>query len=85
MLARLAEEVRDALARPDSGYSGGGPQAMATLRNIGISLPHLAGITETLQRITRNRTRACCFFPYERQLTNDFAHHMPSNQLWSLL
>jgi hypothetical protein len=34
--------------------------------NIAISLPHLAGITEinrTLQRITRDRTRALFFLP----------------------
>ena len=37
---------------------------------------HLAGITEiigTLQRITRDRTRALLFLLYEKQLTNDFA------------
>ena len=39
---------------------------MATLRNIVISLLHLAGITEitrTLQRITRDRTRALLLLP----------------------
>ena len=39
---------------------------MATLRNIAISLLHLAGITEinrTLQRNTRDRTRALLFLP----------------------
>jgi hypothetical protein len=37
---------------------------MARLRNIAISLLHLAGITDitrTLQRITRDRTRALLF------------------------
>ncbi|HET9082587.1 MAG TPA: hypothetical protein VFO01_18990 [Trebonia sp.] len=30
----------------DTGYTGNGPQAMATLRNLAISLPHLPGVTE---------------------------------------
>jgi hypothetical protein len=50
----------------NTGYTGDGPQVMATLRNIAISLLHLAGITEinrTLQRITRDRTRALLFLP----------------------
>jgi len=50
----------------NTSYTGGGPQIMATLRNIAISLLHLAGITEinrTLQRITRDRTRALLFLP----------------------
>jgi hypothetical protein len=29
----------------NSGYAGNGPQAMATLRNLAISLLYLAGIT----------------------------------------
>lgn len=39
---------------------------MATLRNIVISLLHLAGIAEitrTIQRITRDRTRALLLLP----------------------
>ncbi len=39
---------------------------MATLRNIAISVLRLAGITDitrTLQRITRDRTRALLFLP----------------------
>ncbi len=50
----------------NTGYSGNGPQVMATLRNIAISVLHLAGITDitrTLQRITRDRTRALLFLP----------------------
>jgi hypothetical protein len=43
---------------------------MATLRNIAISLPHLAGIieiTRTLQRVTRDQTRALLFLaPVQR-------------------
>src|SRR5712691_6604766 len=42
----------------NTGYAGNGPQVMATLRNIGISLLHLARITEitrTLQAISRDR------------------------------
>jgi predicted transposase YbfD/YdcC len=49
-----------------TGYTGNGPQVMATLRNIALSLLHLAGITEitrTLQRITRDRTRALLVLP----------------------
>ncbi|MGH3252791.1 MAG: transposase family protein [Trebonia sp.] len=40
--------------------TGNGPQVVATLRNIAISLLHLAGVTEiarTLQAITCDRTR----------------------------
>ncbi len=60
--------LRDTAWREDqnTGYTGDGPQVMATLRNIAISLLHLAGITEinrTLQRITRDRTRALLFLP----------------------
>ncbi|MGP0024524.1 MAG: ISAs1 family transposase [Streptosporangiaceae bacterium] len=50
----------------NTGYSGNGPQVMATLRNIAISVLRLAGITDitrTLQRITRDRTRALLFLP----------------------
>lgn len=50
----------------NTGYAGNGPQVMATLRNIAISLLHLAGITEitrTLQRISRDRTRALLVLP----------------------
>ena len=50
----------------NTGYAGDGPHVMATLRNIAISLLHLAGITEinrTLQRITRDRTRALLVLP----------------------
>lgn len=60
--------IRDVIFEEDAstGYTGNGPQVMATLRNIAISLLHLAGITEinrTLQRITRDRTRALLFLP----------------------
>ena len=60
--------LRDTAYAEDAstGYTGNGPQVMATLRNIVISLLHLAGITEinrTLQRITRDRTRALLFLP----------------------
>ncbi len=56
----------------NTGYTGDGAQVIATFRNIAISLLHLAGITEinrTLQRITRDRTRAVLFLPYETQVT----------------
>ncbi len=49
-----------------TGYAGSGSQVMATLRNIAISLLHLAGITEitrTLQAISRDRTRLLKFLP----------------------
>ena len=45
----------------NTGYAGNGPEVMATLRNLVISLHHLAGITQitrTLQSICRDRTRA---------------------------
>lgn len=50
----------------NTGYAGNGPQVMATLRNIAISLLHLAGITEitrTLQAITRDRNRVLSILP----------------------
>lgn len=60
--------IRDTVFEEDTntGYAGNGPQVMATLRNVAISLLHRAGITEinrTLQRITRDRTRALLFLP----------------------
>jgi predicted transposase YbfD/YdcC len=55
--------IRDTAYAEDHnlGYTGNGPQVMTTLRNLAISLLHLAGVTEikrTLQRISRDRTRA---------------------------
>ena len=44
----------------NTGYTGAGPQVMATLRNLAISILHLNGITEmtgTLQRIRHDRAR----------------------------
>ena len=49
-----------------TGYTGDGPQVMATCRNIAISLLHLAGVTEitrTLQAIGRDRTRLLGYLP----------------------
>jgi hypothetical protein len=48
--------------------AGNGPRSWppSAISNIAISLLHLAGITEitrTLQRITRDRTRALLFLP----------------------
>ena len=42
------------------------PQAMATLRNLGISLLYLSGVTEitrTLQAIGRDRNRILDYLP----------------------
>jgi len=50
----------------NTGYAGNGPQVMATLRNLAISLLHLAGVTEitrTLQAIERDRTRILNYLP----------------------
>ncbi len=50
----------------NTGYAGNGPQVMAALRNLVISLLHLAGITQitrTLQSICRDRTRALKVLP----------------------
>lgn len=60
--------VRDTAYREDSGtgYRGSGPQAMATCRNIAISLLYLAGVTainRTLQAIGRDRTRILSYLP----------------------
>ena len=50
----------------NTGYAGNGPQVMATLRNIAISLLRLAGITQitrTLQAINRNPARMLDIIP----------------------
>jgi predicted transposase YbfD/YdcC len=50
----------------NTGYAGNGPQVMATLRNLAISLLRLAGVTEitrTLQAIARDRTRVLDYLP----------------------
>lgn len=60
--------VRDTAYAEDAstGYAGNGPQVMATLRNLAISLLYLAGVTEitrTLQAIGRDRTRILDYLP----------------------
>jgi predicted transposase YbfD/YdcC len=76
-LARLVREhwsieahhhIRDTVYGEDAntGYAGNGPQAMATLRNLAISLLYLSGVTEitrTLQAITRDRNRILDYLP----------------------
>jgi predicted transposase YbfD/YdcC len=50
----------------DTGYTGNGPQALATCRNIAISLLYLAGVTQiarTLQAIGRDRKRMLSYLP----------------------
>jgi predicted transposase YbfD/YdcC len=50
----------------NTGYAGNGPQAMATLRNLAISLLYLNGvtaITRTLQAIARDRNRVLDYLP----------------------
>jgi hypothetical protein len=63
-----AHRVRDTAYAEDAstGYAGNGPQVMATLRNLAISLLCLAGvkeITRTLQAIGRDRTRIPGYLP----------------------
>jgi predicted transposase YbfD/YdcC len=51
----------------NTGYAGNGPQVMATLRNLAISLLYLAGVTQitrTLQAIGRDRTRILNYLRY---------------------
>jgi predicted transposase YbfD/YdcC len=60
--------VRDTTWDEDasSGYRGNGPQVMATLRNLAISLLYLAGVkevTRTLQAIARDRNRLLDYLP----------------------
>jgi predicted transposase YbfD/YdcC len=60
--------IRDTAYAEDlsTGYAGDGPQVMATLRNIAISLLHIAGITtitRTLQAFSRDRTRILDVIP----------------------
>ena len=50
----------------NTGYAGNGPQVMATLRNLAVSLLYLAGVTEitrTLQAIGRDRNRILNYLP----------------------
>jgi predicted transposase YbfD/YdcC len=50
----------------NTGYAGNGPQTMATLRNLAVSLLYLSGVTEitrTLQAISRNRNRVLDYLP----------------------
>jgi predicted transposase YbfD/YdcC len=50
----------------NTGYAGNGPHAMATLRNLAISLLYLSGVTEitrTLQAIARDRNRILDYLP----------------------
>ncbi|HEY1820578.1 MAG TPA: hypothetical protein VGG83_11685 [Trebonia sp.] len=76
-LAALAREqwaieavhwIRDTAYREDhsTGYAGDGPQVMATLRNMAISLLRIAGITQiarTLQAFSRDRIRILDVIP----------------------
>jgi len=60
--------VRDTAYAEDAstGYTGNGPQVMATLRNLAISLLYLAGVkevTRTLQAIARDRNRLLDYLP----------------------
>ncbi len=60
--------VRDTAWDEDAntGYAGNGPQAMATLRNLSMSLLYLAGVkevTRTLQAIARDRNRLLDYLP----------------------
>jgi len=60
--------VRDTAYAEDAstGYAGNGPQVMATLRNLAISLLYLSGVTEitrTLQAIGRDRNRILSYLP----------------------
>jgi predicted transposase YbfD/YdcC len=60
--------VRDTAYGEDAntGYTGNGPQVMAALRNLAVSLLYLAGIkevTRTLQAIARDRNRLLDYLP----------------------
>ena len=60
--------LRDTARAEDAntGYAGNGPQVMATLRNLAISLLYLVGVTQitrTLQAIGRDRTRMLNYLP----------------------
>ena len=60
--------VRDTAWDEDAntGYAGNGPQAMATLRNLAVSLLYLNGVKEisrTLQAIARDRNRVLDYLP----------------------
>ena len=66
--AEAVHWIRDTAYREDhsAGYAGDGPQVMATLRNMAISLLRIAGITQiarTLQAFSRDRTRILDVIP----------------------
>jgi hypothetical protein len=51
---------------PSTGYAGNGPQVMATLRNLAVSLLYLSGVTKitrTLQTIARDRNFILDYLP----------------------
>ena len=67
-----------------TGYAGNGPQIMATLRNLAVSLLYLAGvkdITRTLQAIARSEPACSITCRYETQISNDFADPVRSRWL----
>lgn len=58
----LSPDTEDA----NTGYAGNGPQAMAMLRNLAVSLVYISGVTEitrTLQAIARDRNRVLGYLP----------------------
>jgi predicted transposase YbfD/YdcC len=60
--------VRDTAWDEDAntGYAGNGPQVMATLRNLAVSLLYISGVrevTRTLQAIARDRNRLRDYLP----------------------
>ena len=70
--------VRDTAYAEDAstGYAGNGPQVMATLRNLAVSLLCLAGVTESpAPSRPSDATETACSttYRYETGITNDFA------------
>jgi predicted transposase YbfD/YdcC len=60
--------LRDTVWAEDAntGYAGNGPQVMASLRNLAVSLLHISGVTEitrTLQAINRSPARILDYLP----------------------
>jgi predicted transposase YbfD/YdcC len=60
----------------NTGYAGNGPQVMATFRNLTVSLPYLAGVTQitrTLRPSDATEPECSTTYRYEAHITNDFA------------
>jgi hypothetical protein len=77
--------VRDTAWDQDAntGYAGNGPQAMATLRNLAVSLLYLAGGKKRSPAPSKpshaTETAYSTTYRYETQVSNDFGDPVPGH------